>query len=107
MGNPGIAINLIADSNLRKAQTTVKPYEESAVLVTSGAYRISRHPMSLGFVCILVGVAIVLGSLLPWMVVPIFPIVVDGVFIRVEEKMLEQKFGQAWLEYKSKVRRWV
>jgi len=103
----GIAINLIADNALHKAQTTVKPFEESTALVASSAYRISRHPMYLGFVLILVGVAIVLGSLAPFVVIPIFAILMDVVFIRVEERMLEQKFGQAWLEYTRKVRRWI
>jgi protein-S-isoprenylcysteine O-methyltransferase Ste14 len=29
------------------------------------------------------------------------------VFIQIEESMLEEKFGQVWLEYKAKVRRWI
>jgi len=103
----GIAINIIADNALHKAKTTVKPFEESTTLVTSSVYRISRHPMYLGFVLILVGVAIVLGSLTPFVVIPIFAILMDVVFIQVEERMLEQKFGQVWLEYKRKVRRWI
>ena len=46
----GIALNLIADNAFRAAKTTVKPFEESTALVTSGVFRISRHPMYLGFV---------------------------------------------------------
>ncbi|MCI0477581.1 MAG: isoprenylcysteine carboxylmethyltransferase family protein, partial [Anaerolineales bacterium] len=103
----GIATNIIADNALHKAKTTVKPFEESAALVTSSVYRISRHPMYLGFVLILVGVAIVLGSLTPFVIIPIFAILMDVVFIQVEERMLEEKFGQVWLEYKRKVRRWI
>ena len=37
----------------------------------------------------------------------IFAVVMDRVFIAVEEQMLAEKFGQAWLSYKTKVRRWV
>jgi protein-S-isoprenylcysteine O-methyltransferase Ste14 len=103
----GIAINIMADDAFRRAQTTVKPFETSTSLVTSGVYRISRHPMYLGFVLILVGVAIVLGSLTPFVAIPIFAILMDMVFIQVEERMLEQEFGQVWLEYKHKVRRWI
>ena len=55
----------------------------------------------------LLGLAILLGSLTPLWVVPIFAIVMDRVFIVVEERMLAEKFGQAWLDYKAKVRRWV
>ena len=103
----GAALNLSADKAFRDAKTTVKPFQESAALITNGVYRISRHPMYLGFVLMLLGLAILLGSLTPLLVVPIFAVVMDRVFIVVEERMLAEKFGQAWLDYKAKVRRWV
>ena len=103
----GIAINIVADSALHKADTTVKPLEESTALVTSGAYRISRHPMYFGFVLILIGVAILLGSLSPYVVILIFAILMDQIFIKVEERMLEARFGGEWLAYKHKTRRWI
>jgi protein-S-isoprenylcysteine O-methyltransferase Ste14 len=103
----GTAINIVADSALHKADTTVKPFEESAALVTSGVYRISRHPMYLGFVLILIGVAILVGSLMPYIVIPIFAVLMDRVFIQVEERMLEARFGEAWLGYKRQTRRWI
>jgi protein-S-isoprenylcysteine O-methyltransferase Ste14 len=103
----GIALNIVADREFRDAKTTVKPFQESAALITNGVYRISRHPMYLGFVLILLGLAILLGSLTPFLVVPIFAIVMDRVFVVVEERMLEEKFGQAWLGYKSQTHRWV
>jgi protein-S-isoprenylcysteine O-methyltransferase Ste14 len=103
----GVAINLIADSAFRRAKTTVKPFEESSALVTGGAFRISRNPMYLGFLLILFGIAILLGSLAPFVVVLVFPILMDQVFIQVEERRLEDKFGQSWLEYKARVRRWI
>jgi protein-S-isoprenylcysteine O-methyltransferase Ste14 len=103
----GVALNLSADSAFRRAKTTVKPFQESAALVTDGVYRISRHPMYLGFVLILLGLAILLGSLTPFFIVPIFAVVMDRVFIAAEERMLAEKFGQSWLDYKAEVRRWV
>lgn len=42
-----------------------------------------------------------------YVVIPIFVVLIEKVFIGVEERMLEEKFGQAWLEYKDKVRRWI
>jgi protein-S-isoprenylcysteine O-methyltransferase Ste14 len=103
----GIALNLIADSAFRTAKTTVKPFEESTVLVTSGVFGISRHPMYLGFVLALIGIAVLLGSLAPWAVIPVFAVLMDRIFIQVEESMLQVKFAQAWLEYKATVRRWI
>jgi protein-S-isoprenylcysteine O-methyltransferase Ste14 len=103
----GIAINIFADNALHKANTTVKPFEESAALVTSGVYQLSRHPMYLGFTLILIGVAILVGSLMPYIVIPIFVVLMDRVFIQVEEKMLEARFGEAWLTYKRRTRPWI
>jgi protein-S-isoprenylcysteine O-methyltransferase Ste14 len=103
----GILINLAADGALHRVGTTVKPFEESAALVTGGAYRISRHPMYLGFVLILGGVAILLGSPTPWIVVPLFVVWIDRVFITAEERMLSSRFGPAWKEYASRARRWI
>jgi protein-S-isoprenylcysteine O-methyltransferase Ste14 len=103
----GIALNLIADNAFRKVETTVKPFQESTALVTRGVFRISRHPMYLGFVLAVIGIAVLLGSLAPYFVIPVFALLMDRVFIQVEERMLEGVFGQAWLEYKAQVRRWI
>jgi protein-S-isoprenylcysteine O-methyltransferase Ste14 len=103
----GVALNLIADSAFKKAGTTVKPFQESTALLTDGVFKISRHPMYLGFALILMGVAILLRSLMPWVIIPIFVVLLEVAFIQVEERMLGEKFGSAWLEYKKKVRRWI
>jgi len=103
----GIVLNLMADSAFRRAGTTVKPFQESAALNTDGDFHISRHPMYLGFVLILAGVAILLGTLSPWVIILILIVLLEISFISVEERMLEEKFGPAWLDYKKKVRRWI
>ena len=59
----GIALDLIADRAFKKVETTVKPFEQSTALVTTGVYRIGRHPMYLGMVLILLGLAVLLQSL--------------------------------------------
>jgi protein-S-isoprenylcysteine O-methyltransferase Ste14 len=103
----GVALNLIADNAFRKGSTTVKPFEESNILVTNGVFCLSRNPMYLGFILILLGIAVILGSLTPFAIVPVFAVLMDQVFIQVEESMLQVKFDQDWLEYKATVRRWI
>ncbi len=103
----GVALNLIADGAFKQRGTTVKPFDESAVLITDGVFRISRHPMYLGFVLVLLGVALLLGSTSPYMIVLAFAVLMDIGFIRMEESMLEAQFPQEWLAYKSQVRRWL
>jgi protein-S-isoprenylcysteine O-methyltransferase Ste14 len=102
----GAALNLLADQAFKQHKTTVKPFEESTFMVTSGVFRISRNPMYLGFVLLLTGIVILLGSATPWLVVAGFPVLMESLFIRIEEVMLEAQFGSTWLEYKQRVRRW-
>ena len=103
----GIWINLAADRALKIAETTVKPYQESNALIQDGAYRLSRHPMYLGFAAILIGTCLLLRSLSPYFVVIVFVVMVDQVFIKVEERMLKEKFGEVWRQYRSNVRKWI
>jgi len=103
----GIALNLIADNEFRMFNTTVKPFQESTVLITTGAFRFTRHPMYLGMILILFGIAILMGSLTPFFVVPVFAGLMDQIFVKVEERMLVEKFGKTWLEYSSNVRKWL
>lgn len=103
----GIVFNLIADKACKINHTTVKPFEESTVLITTGVFRFSRHPMYLGMVLILVGIAMLLGSLMPLLVIPVFVLLMDIIFIRMEERMLANKFGDAWQNYQVRVRRWI
>jgi protein-S-isoprenylcysteine O-methyltransferase Ste14 len=103
----GLVLNLAADVALKKHATTVKPFEASSYLVTSGAYRVCRHPMYLGFTLILVGLAVLMGSLTPLMVIPVFVVLMETIFIRAEERMLEGRFGDTWRSYTETVRRWI
>ena len=103
----GIILNLAADSSLKKNNMTVKPLLESEVLITTGVFKITRNPMYLGFVLILLGIAVLLGSILPFIVLILFAVFLDIVFINYEEKKLENIFEGKWLEYKNSVRRWI
>ena len=103
----GIVMNLVADRSFKKNKTTVKPLEESTALITDGVFRFSRHPMYLGFVFILLGISSLMGSLTPYVIVIGFAVFMQIVFIRFEEKKLEETFGEAWLRYKRNVRLWI
>jgi protein-S-isoprenylcysteine O-methyltransferase Ste14 len=76
-------------------------------LVTSGPYRFSRNPLYLGGnVFIFLGAALLLGSPAA-LAITILHLPFVELFIRREEKQLEQQFGEDWRRYKSRVGRWV
>jgi protein-S-isoprenylcysteine O-methyltransferase Ste14 len=103
----GIIINIAADHEFRLSRTTIKPFEESSHLMTNGLYRFTRNPMYLGFTLILIGAAILMSSLTPFFIIPLFVILIEKKFVVREEQMLSMKFGPAWQEYASRTRRWV
>jgi len=103
----GVALVGAAVGSLHRHHTTVKPRRRPKVLVTTGAFRVSRNPIYLGFVLCLLGAAVLLGSLTPHAVVIAFAAFLDAVFVRFEEGRLEEAFGEAWTEYRRKVRRWL
>lgn len=103
----GGLLNLFADKDFKKRNTTVKPFEESTVLITDGVFRISRNPMYLGMLFLLLGESLLFGSISSLIVVIAFTIVIHFVFIVEEEKMLTNKFGSEYIKYAGRVRRWI
>jgi len=89
-----------------KVGTPVVPFHRSTALVTSGAFRITRNPMYLGMVLILLGVAVLFGTLGPLLPIPFFVWVIQARFIVGEERFLEEIFGEEYRAYKRRVRRW-
>ncbi len=102
----GVAVNFWSSNLFDKAKTTVKPFEQSSDLVTEGPFRFSRHPMYVGMVVLLAGLAVLLGSVTPVLVIPPFAWIVKR-FADVEEKAMEETFGDAYRQYSKRVRRWV
>lgn len=103
----GIGLNLAADRDFRRAQTTVKPFAESRALLTGGIFRFSRNPMYLGFILAVAGTALLLGSASPWLAVPLLFFILREEYVRREEERLAAAFGRRWQEYRAATRRWL
>jgi protein-S-isoprenylcysteine O-methyltransferase Ste14 len=58
-------------------------------------------------VAALLGAALVMGSLSSFAPVPLFVILMEALFIPLEERNMEKSFGQRYAEYRKRVRRWV
>ena len=102
-----ISIAAAALSNLRSHRTTNEPGQVPTALVTTGVFRLSRNPLYLSLVLVMASIASMADSV--WLAASavLLALALDRVIIRAEERVLEQEFGRAWLEYRSRVRRWL
>ena len=103
----GLVANIWSGIYFIKRKTTFMPFERSVQLVTDGPFRLSRNPMYVGMVVMLIGVAVLLGSVTPWVMLPAFAVLIDRWFIVFEEKAMAETLGQEYLDYKQRVRRWI
>jgi protein-S-isoprenylcysteine O-methyltransferase Ste14 len=105
----GFLIAAAAITQFRRSRTTLNPIEPSRAshLVTAGIFGFSRNPMYLGLVLLLIGWAFWLGSASPWLVPPLFAILLYAAQIAPEERALEAVFGEAYIAYRHKVARWI
>jgi protein-S-isoprenylcysteine O-methyltransferase Ste14 len=103
----GLIVIIRCSKMFSDAGTTIKPFEQSTSLVTGGPYRFSRHPIYVGMASVLAGLAVFLGSLTPFFVMPVFVWVMAVKFIPAEEAAMEAEFGDEWRAYAARVRRWL
>ena len=105
----GAVTSALGVISFRRARTTVNPMkpESSSSLVTSGIYRLTRNPMYLGFLLVLLGWAVFLSSILAFLFLPAFIVYMNHFQIEPEERALATLFGEAFAAYKARARRWL
>ena len=103
----GFVLAFWSRSLFLKNATTLQPSEEPTLLVTSGPFRISRNPIYLGMASILLGVAVLFGTLVTLAFPVIFDTLIEFFIIPGEERKLEKIFGEPYRKYKKSVRRWI
>lgn len=92
-----------------RARTSVDPMrpDRASMLVTSGVYRVTRNPMYLGLLLVLLAWAFVLGHVLALAGLPGFIAYMNRFQIRPEEEALARRFGAGFSDYARTVRRWL
>ena len=81
--------------------------QKASALVTSGVYRITRNPMYLGMLLVLAGWGVWLGNAAAFVGLPLFVAVLNLLQIAPEERVLRERFGDAFTRYAARVRRWI
>ena len=107
IGALGLMLIVASIISLRRHETTVLPDKAATALVTTGPYRFFRNPIYLGDVMMLFGLAELTKNI--WFVIAaaLFAVLVTPLQILPEERHLEARFGDAYLDYKKRARRWI
>jgi protein-S-isoprenylcysteine O-methyltransferase Ste14 len=103
----GLALILYMAASFRKNETTIIPDGQPSKLIDTGLFAYSRNPIYVAMALLLTGSGLASGHIGSLIIVPIFILSVQIVWIRKEEKNLEAEFGQIYRNYKAKVRRWL
>jgi protein-S-isoprenylcysteine O-methyltransferase Ste14 len=105
----GTAMVLAGVFAFNRAQTTVNPtaVESTSSLVVTGIYEITRNPMYVGFLLILLAFGILLSNFAALIPIPCFVVYMNYFQITPEERILSVKFGADFETYKNSVRRWL
>jgi protein-S-isoprenylcysteine O-methyltransferase Ste14 len=103
----GVVLLASFNTLFQRTGTAVEPWKPTTAIVTSGPYRFTRNPAYLGMALVYLGIAVMSQALWALVPLPFVLAVINNAVIRREERYLERKFGQEYLDYKRTVRRWV
>ena len=103
----GLVIGVLGVREMRRAGTNVDPREPTTAIVTSGPYRFTRNPLYLSMTMIYGGITALANALPAALLLPIVLAIMRRGVIEREERYLERKFGDEYLDYKARVRRWI
>jgi protein-S-isoprenylcysteine O-methyltransferase Ste14 len=108
LGTAGV-VDIWALLSFRKQKTTIDPRypHKTSSIVTGGIYNYTRNPMYLGLVLILSATSIYFAARLGFFVIAAFILYMNAFQIKPEEEALEKQFGEEYLSYKARVRRWI
>src|SRR5262245_66269770 len=106
IGMAGLALVAWGIVSLRRAGTTMRPDQAADRLVTNGAFRFRRNPIYMGEVLAFLGLAQLTYNVWFAILAPLFALAVFRLAILPEERHLEDRFGEAYLDYKERTRRW-
>lgn len=84
-----------------------KPWTTTPELVVTGPYQFTRNPMYVMMLLVCFGFSIILDEAWVLVLTPVCALTIYLTAIRHEEAYLEKKFGDSYLEYRKKVRRWI
>ncbi len=103
----GLAVGFLGSREMRRAETNLDPRKPATTIVTGGPFRYIRNPLYLSMTLIYAGISALANALLPVLLLPIVLRLMRRGVIEREERYLERKFGDEYIEYKVRTPRWI
>jgi len=103
----GPVVGSLGLREMKRADTNVDPREPTTAIVTGGPYRFTRNPLYLSMTLIYAGITALANALPAALLLPFVLHIMRRGVIEREERYLERKFGDEYLDYKARVRRWI
>jgi protein-S-isoprenylcysteine O-methyltransferase Ste14 len=103
----GLVLLFSFERAFTQRNTPANPWRPTTAIATDGPYRLTRNPAYVGMALVYIGIALLSQALWVLLPLPLVLAIVDRGVIAREERYLERKFGQEYLDYKRRVRRWV
>ena len=103
----GMALAVWFARTMRSADTTIRIDKPVSSLVQDGPFRYTRNPGYVALTMIYTGIATLRNALWAILLLPLVLYVIERAVIEREERYLERTFGEEYLAYKARVRRWV
>ena len=92
---------------MRRSGQSENPWKPTTHIIERGPYSFTRNPMYLQMVVACIGVAVILGNVWILLLAFVCAWALQVLAILPEEEYLERKFGEQYLAYKKRVRRWL
>lgn len=102
-----ILLDLSAIVQFWRKHTSMMPYKPTTAIIQTGPFRMTRNPLYLSMTLLYVGISLVMNAMWPLLFLPLVLLIMHRGVIQREERYLEQKFGDEYIGYKSRVRRWI
>lgn len=102
-----LCVDLTAMVTMRRAKTTILPHRGSQNLITHGIFSVSRNPIYVANVVIILGYALSSSSIWPLLAAPIAAFAMQKLAIEREEAHLSANFPDEFAAYRKKTRRWL
>jgi protein-S-isoprenylcysteine O-methyltransferase Ste14 len=103
----GVLLSLSAVSRFFRAGTHLIPNRPATALVVAGPYRFTRNPMYVSLTVVYLGVCVLMQSLWALVLLPLVLVTIYRKVIALEESYMERRFGDEYVLYKKRVRRWL